>query len=187
MMQKGAEEPLANGHVGVKDRPACSIAKLAALGSEKEAGGERTASALAKVLSFLRRNSLVIFTVFGVLLGLAVGLGVRRLHISRTHLLYFAFPGELLLRLLKMVILPVVFCSLVSGAASLDIRALGKLGGRAILYFALTTLIGSALGVTLGLIIKPGGHSQAGHSKTPAVSATLPSKEATDSFLDLFR
>ncbi|XP_078412631.1 neutral amino acid transporter A isoform X1 [Cetorhinus maximus] len=188
-MERGSE-PLANGHVGVKSRPACVIAVSAGLGSGKAAKSQPQRpppSALGRALAFLRRNSLVIFTVSGVLLGLAVGVGVRGLHLSRTHLLYFAFPGELLLRLLKMVILPVVFCSLVSGAASLDTRALGKLGGRALLYFALTTLIGSALGVALGLIIRPGERSHAGHSRIPASSSALPSKEATDSFLDLFR
>ncbi|XP_078086542.1 neutral amino acid transporter A [Mustelus asterias] len=178
------EEAVANGHAGLQRGAACSLSRLQ---SGAEVRGKAASSRLAKLLSVLRRNGLVILTVSGVLLGLAVGLAVRGLQLSRSQLISFAFPGELLLRLLKMVILPVVFCSLVSGAASIDTRALGKLGGSAILYFALTTLLGSALGVTLGLLIKPGQHSQAGHSRVPASSTALPSKEATHSFLDLFR
>ncbi|XP_067900359.1 neutral amino acid transporter A isoform X1 [Heterodontus francisci] len=186
-MQKGPEQT-ANGHVVMKSRPACTIAGLDRLGVQNATeGSKEKQSAMVKVLSFLKRNSLVLFTVSGVLLGVAVGLAVRKLHISQTHMVYFAFPGEILLRLLKMVILPVVFCSLVSGAASLDTRALGKLGGRAIIFFAFTTLFGSGVGVTLGLIIKPGQHSQSGQSSTPALSSPIPSKEATDTFLDLFR
>uniref|UniRef100_UPI00398E466E neutral amino acid transporter A isoform X2 n=1 Tax=Pristiophorus japonicus TaxID=55135 RepID=UPI00398E466E len=184
-MQKGSE-PVANGHIVLKSRPPCTIDGLARVGSEDAPRAGQRRSVAGKVLGFLRRNWLVLFTVSGVLAGVAMGMGVRKLHISRTHMVYFAFPGELLLRLLKMVILPVVFCSLLSGAASLDTRALGKLGGKAILYFALTTLIGSTVGVALGLIIKPGQDSQAA-TPSPAPGSRIPAREAADSFLDLFR
>ncbi|XP_067845609.1 neutral amino acid transporter A [Heptranchias perlo] len=187
-MQEEAESPV-NGYIGVRSRPDCTIDGLARAGSGHPARSAKKGSALGKLWAFLRRNGLVLFTVSGVLVGVAVGMGVRNLHISRTQRIYFAFPGELLLRLLKMVILPVVFCSLVSGAASLDTKALGRLGGKATLFFALTTLIGSTVGVALGLIIKPGQHSQSG-DPDPTNSGSgsqLPAKEATDSFLDLFR
>ncbi|GCC17818.1 neutral amino acid transporter A [Chiloscyllium punctatum] len=173
-----AGQQLANG-----SRRGCS---LSGVGIRPSPGEKRRAP--AKLWAFLRRNCLVLLTVSGVLLGVVAGLAARKLQLSRTHMLHLAFPGELLLRLLKMIILPVVFCSLVAGAASIDPRALGKLGGRAILYFALTTLIGSTLGVTLGLTIKPGDQSgQLRPMDQPIGSSSLPNKEATDTFLDLFR
>ncbi|XP_059504290.1 neutral amino acid transporter A isoform X1 [Stegostoma tigrinum] len=179
-MEKDLEpgQSLANG-----SRRGCSVGGVA---SPVSPGEKRRAP--GKLRAFLQTNCLVLLTVSGVLLGVAVGLAARKLQLSRAHMQHLAFPGELLLRLLKMIILPVVFCSLVAGAASLDPRALGKLGGRAILYFAVTTLIGSALGVILGLTIKPGDQTgQAGHIDRAPASSTLPSKEATDTFLDLFR
>ncbi|XP_069787843.1 neutral amino acid transporter A isoform X1 [Narcine bancroftii] len=185
-MQNG-KEPLANGHLGEQGRPPCTLSGLARWRSGEAPGSGQVSTARGRVWGFLRRNCLVIFTVSGVLVGVAVGLGVRRLHLSQSRLVYFAFPGEVLLRLLKMVILPVVFCSLVSGAASLDTRALGKLGGKAIAFFAITTLVASALGVTLGLLIRPGRHGQVVGAGSPAPVTQLPSKEAADSFLDLFR
>eukprot|EP00062_Callorhinchus_milii_P007901 gi/632950031/ref/XP_007890496.1/ PREDICTED: neutral amino acid transporter A [Callorhinchus milii] len=177
-----------------RKRSGCTAQALAASSPGAEEGGEEKPGCgtgrgrgrgMGKALAFLRRNLLVLLTVSGVLAGAVLALGVRKLGLSRAQKVHFAFPGELLLRLLKMVILPVVFCSLLSGAASLDPRALGKLGGKAIAYFAITTLIGSALGVALGLLLKPGTGSHTALSSSS--SYNISSKEATDSFLDLFR
>ncbi|XP_032998621.1 neutral amino acid transporter A isoform X2 [Lacerta agilis] len=137
---------------------------------------------------FLRRNCMVILTVSGVLLGVVMGTLVRRLHLSQAQVSYLAFPGEMLLRMLKMIILPLVVCSLVSGAASLDTRSLGKLGGIAVAYFLITTLLASALAIALGFIIKPGvgagnlNKNSLGLDDTPHTS-----KDTVDSFLDLAR
>ncbi|XP_050808098.1 neutral amino acid transporter A isoform X2 [Gopherus flavomarginatus] len=136
----------------------------------------------------LRKHCLVILTVAGVLLGVALGAAVRGAHLSRAQVAALAFPGELLLRMLRMVILPLVVCSLVSGAASLDTRALGKLGGIAIAYFMGTTLVASALAVALAFIIRPGAGAQALNTNALGLADALPSnKETVDSFLDLAR
>lgn len=150
------------------------------------AGGNRSASLRQRLIRIARGNALVILTVVAVILGVLVGLGVRRADLSETQVIYFGFPGELLIRLLKMIIIPLVVCSLVSGAASIDPRALGKLGGWAMLFFLVTTLIASAIGVCMALIIQPGaadGPKHTVHSEDSAVE----SKEVADSFLDLIR
>ncbi|KAF7242240.1 Neutral amino acid transporter B(0), partial [Varanus komodoensis] len=134
----------------------------------------------------LRANLLVLLTVAGVVAGVAVGLAVRQLprRLSPTDILLLSFPGELLLRLLKMIILPLVVCSLVAGAASLDPAALGRLGGWAMLFFFVTTLLASSIGVALGFIIKPGvsAHPPSFHVGDAGVPEP---KEVVDSFLDL--
>uniref|UniRef100_A0A3P9A2F3 Amino acid transporter n=1 Tax=Esox lucius TaxID=8010 RepID=A0A3P9A2F3_ESOLU len=131
-------------------------------------------------------NLLVILTVTGVIIGVFIGLGVRQMELNRTQILYVGFPGELLIRLLKMIIIPLVVCSLVSGAASIDPKALGKLGGWAMLFFLVTTLIASAIGVTMAFIISPG--SNTGSKPILSDDGDLPqSKEVVDSFLDLIR
>uniref|UniRef100_A0A670Y7R8 Amino acid transporter n=1 Tax=Pseudonaja textilis TaxID=8673 RepID=A0A670Y7R8_PSETE len=90
--------------------------------------------------------------------------------------------------MLKMIILPLVICSLVSGAASLDTRSLGKLGGIAVAYFLVTTLIASALAVALAFIIKPGVGAGELNSKDLGLDGAMPTnKETVDSFLDLAR
>ncbi|CAM4541429.1 unnamed protein product [Eretmochelys imbricata] len=136
----------------------------------------------------LRKHCLVILTVAGVLLGVALGAAVRGARLSRAQVAALAFPGELLLRMLRMVILPLVVCSLVSGAASLDTRALGKLGGIAVAYFMGTTLVASALAVALAFIVRPGAGAQALNTNALGLADALPtSKETVDSFLDLAR
>uniref|UniRef100_W5K7V3 Amino acid transporter n=1 Tax=Astyanax mexicanus TaxID=7994 RepID=W5K7V3_ASTMX len=139
-----------------------------------------------KLLLFLRRNLMVILTVSGVLVGVALGLVVRRAELTRAQMTYFAFPGEMLLRMLKMIILPLVVCSLVSGAASLDTRSLGKLGGIAVGYFLVTTLIASGIGVALAFIIKPGVGAGALNTNSLALESISNNKETADSFLDLY-
>uniref|UniRef100_A0A673FMH5 Amino acid transporter n=1 Tax=Sinocyclocheilus rhinocerous TaxID=307959 RepID=A0A673FMH5_9TELE len=133
-----------NGHAGHKNPlPAVSTK------SEKNSFKDR-------FMIFFKRNLLVILTVSGVLVGVGLGMMVRNMNLSRAQMTYFAFPGEMLLRMLKMIILPLVVCSLISGAASLNTRSLGKLGGIAVSYFLVTTLIASSIGVALAFIIKPG-------------------------------
>ncbi|KAI5625040.1 neutral amino acid transporter A isoform X1 [Silurus asotus] len=140
-----------------------------------------------KFKSFLRRNLVVILTVSGVLVGVGLGVMVRKMNLTRAQMTYFAFPGEMLLRMLKMIILPLVVCSLISGAASLDTRSLGKLGGIAVSYFLITTLIASSIGVALAFLIKPGVGAGALNTNSLSLESVSNNKETADSFLDLAR
>uniref|UniRef100_A0A1A8HPH6 Amino acid transporter n=1 Tax=Nothobranchius kuhntae TaxID=321403 RepID=A0A1A8HPH6_NOTKU len=159
-------EPLANG-----------------LGIHKKTGRE---SLSERVLRIVRANLLVILTVAGVIIGVFIGLGVRNVGLTKTQEIYIGFPGEILIRLLKMIIIPLVVCSLVSGAASIDPKALGKLGGWAMLFFLVTTLIASSIGVVMAFIIKPGAVDKP--PKMDGLSEDMPPpKEVIDSFLDLIR
>lgn len=140
-----------------------------------------------KVVECLKKNLLVILTVSGVLVGVALGMVVRSMKLTKAQMTYFAFPGEMLLRMLKMIILPLVVCSLVSGAASLDTRSLGKLGGIAVAYFLGTTLLASGIGVILAFIIKPGVGAGALNTNSLGLESVSSNKETVDSFLDLAR
>ncbi|XP_004636209.1 neutral amino acid transporter A [Octodon degus] len=142
-----------------------------------------TAGRARRCAGFLRRHAMVLLTVSGVLAGAGLGAALREFKLSRTQITYLAFPGEMLLRMLRMIILPLVVCSLVSGAASLDASSLGRLGGIAVAYFGLTTLSASALAVALAFIIKPGSGAQTLQSS----DLGLVPKETVDSFLDLVR
>lgn len=140
-----------------------------------------------KVKKIVMDNLLVILTVAGVIIGVFIGLGLRHMELRRTEIIYVGFPGELLIRLLKMIIIPLVVCSLVSGAASIDPKALGKLGGWAMLFFLVTTLIASAIGVVMAFIIQPGSNTGT-KPKVAGLDEGLPApKEVVDSFLDLIR
>lgn len=61
---------------------------------------------------------------------------------------YLSFPGELLMRLLRMVILPLIMSTMISGLAALDIRSFGRIGTRAMVYYMSTTIFATVLGTT---------------------------------------
>ena len=65
--------------------------------------------------------------------------------------------GDIFLRLIKMVIVPLVFASLLVGVASLgDVRTLGRLGTRTLGLYVATTAVAVSIGVILANLIKPG-------------------------------
>lgn len=65
--------------------------------------------------------------------------------------------GLLFLQLIKMVVVPLVFFSLVVGVASLgDFRKLGRIGGRTLIYFTATTVASLTIGLILANLIGPG-------------------------------
>ncbi|MDT8369491.1 MAG: dicarboxylate/amino acid:cation symporter [Longimicrobiales bacterium] len=70
-----------------------------------------------------------------------------------------AFPvGQIFLRLLFMTVVPIVFTSIALGVAGIgDMKTLGRLGGRTMMYFGLSTLIAATIGLTLVNTIRPGG------------------------------
>lgn len=136
------------------------------------------------VKTFLRRNAFVIFTVAAVALGVALGFALRPHNLSIRQVKYFSFPGELLMRMLQMLVLPLIVSSLVTGISSLDSKASGKMGIRAIVYYMVTTLIAVFIGIVMVIIIKPGKGSR---DSPVASSGSIEPVQAADAFLDLIR
>ncbi len=71
---------------------------------------------------------------------------------------YLAGPaGQIFLRMLFMIVMPLVFCSIALGVAGLgDVRKVGRVGGKAIGYFFGTTLLAATFGLVMVYAIKPG-------------------------------
>jgi len=83
--------------------------------------------------------------------------GSRFASTGRSLISWTEWVGQLFLALIKMVVVPLVFFSLCVGVASLgDFRALGRLGGRTIGYFTLTTVVALIIGVVLANVVRPG-------------------------------
>ncbi|KAJ8676740.1 hypothetical protein QAD02_012527, partial [Eretmocerus hayati] len=104
----------------------------------------------------LRDNLLLLVTLTGVFLGAILGFGLRPLSLSEDAIMLISYPGELFMRLLKLMILPLVIASLISGSASLNAKMNGMIAVRTLVYFILTSLLNAILGVTLVLLIHPG-------------------------------
>ncbi|XP_041790793.1 excitatory amino acid transporter 4 [Chelmon rostratus] len=136
------------------------------------------------VKGFLKRNLFVLFTVAAVALGVILGFTLRPHNLSLREIKYFAFPGELLMRMLQMLVLPLIVSSLVTGISSLDSKASGKMGMRAVVYYMVTTLIAVFIGIVIVIIIRPGKGSR---DSPVANSGNIEPVQAADAFLDLIR
>jgi solute carrier family 1 (high affinity glutamate transporter) protein 2 len=81
------------------------------------------------------------------LLGIALGFVGRTYNPTPTTLVLISFPGEMLLRILKMLILPLIISSLITGLAQLDPKSSGKMGTRALGFYVATTFVATITGV----------------------------------------
>ena len=77
---------------------------------------------------------------------------------------HFELGGEIFLQLLKMIVVPLVVTSVMSGILGLgDVRKLGKPGGCAVLYYLSTTILAVVVGLLLMNLIRPGvGYEEQG-------------------------
>ncbi len=82
--------------------------------------------------------------------GAVLGLLANRFGFSAPVVTYIKPVGDVFVKLIKMVVVPLVFASLLVGVTSLkDIRSLGRIGVKTLVFYLLTT----AIAITLGLIL----------------------------------
>ena len=102
--------------------------------------------------------------LIGIVLGIALGLfinvtygaGVESgpIYILKT---IFKYGGDIFIRLLRMLIIPLVFASIFMAIVNLgDVRALGKLGGKTVGFYFLTTALAVAAGLLVVNLFNPG-------------------------------
>ncbi|XP_028812252.1 excitatory amino acid transporter 2a [Denticeps clupeoides] len=133
----------------------------------------------------LRKNLLLTLTVLGVVVGSVAGSLLRYASpLPADVIMIIGFPGDILMRMLKMLILPLIISSLITGLAGLDAKSSGRLGTRAMVYYMSTTVIAAVLGVVLVLAIHPGNpklKANLGEGKKNDEVSSL------DAFFDLIR
>lgn len=115
-----------------------------------------------------KSNRLTLYIVLSMLLGVVLGYIVHE-QVSLAGIQAFATDIRLLttifLRLVQMIIAPLVFSTLVVGIAKLgDLKTVGRVGGKAMLWFVSASLVSLLLGLLLVNFFQPGasiGHSAA--------------------------
>ncbi|XP_063074273.1 solute carrier family 1 member 9 [Engraulis encrasicolus] len=133
------------------------------------------------------RNLLLALTIFGVIAGSVVGTMLRYApKLDPNTLMLLSFPGDILMRMLKMLILPLIISSLITGLAGLDARSSGRMGTRAMVYYMSTTVIAAVLGVILVLGIHPGNPKLRNEPTGPSAPKNQ-EVNSLDAFLDLIR
>jgi Na+/H+-dicarboxylate symporter len=104
---------------------------------------------------FMKKMQLTTKIFTGLILGIIVGILLQaKPEIAKVYISPF---GTLFLNMIKMIIVPLVFSSLVVGAASIgDPKSLGRIGGKTLAYYMVTTAIAVIIGLVLATIFKPG-------------------------------
>ena len=69
---------------------------------------------------------------------------------------YISPFGQVFVQMLKMIVVPIIFFSLVVGASSLPIRRFGRIGLKTILWYLFCSVVAAVLGTCLALVINPG-------------------------------
>ena len=97
--------------------------------------------------------------ILGLIVGVAMNLWVPEGYVRDTILVNGVFHviGTGFIRLMKMLVVPLVFCSLVCGSAAIgDTKSLGKVGGKTIAFYLLTTAVAVTVAILVGTVIRPG-------------------------------
>ena len=118
---------------------------------------------------------------FWVIVGITAGILVG--HFNPALGIALGPIGVAFVNLIKMVIAPVIFCTVVGGIASMEsVKKVGRIGGKALLYFEVMTTIALVLGLLVMNITKPGRGVNADPSSlkvTDTVSGYIKSGEAS--------
>ncbi len=132
-----------------------------------------------QVQGCLKTNSLTLATMTGVIVGVILGavlnaqnteddkwtprqVGRKRILLFKCRnvsyfipcfmpiqVMYVSYVGKLFLRMLKCIIIPLIIPSLIASVGSLDLSLSGKVGGRAVAYYMVTTVLAVILGIIL--------------------------------------
>lgn len=109
------------------------------------------------VLSWYFRSNLLARILVALLLGAVVGIvlgffpSAVKPFVDNTK-----FFGDLFIRLLKMIIVPVILFSLIAGAASIAPSRLGRVGVKIMAYYMFTTMLAVTIGLALANVFRPG-------------------------------
>ncbi|XP_067674039.1 putative sodium-dependent excitatory amino acid transporter glt-6 [Haliotis asinina] len=123
----------------------------------------------------LRTNALLVATIISVVLGGVVGFFCRQLNLTHETIQLIGFPGEIFMRMLKMLILPLIVASMVTGIANVDSKSTGKLGLLTMGYYIASTVIALLIGVLLVFTLRPGLTGSATSSVPPSTPTHSPS------------
>lgn len=121
--------------------------------------------------------------VIGSIIGMMVPKGV--ILFGNTTLLSVIAPfGDLFIRLLKMIIVPIIVASLIMGTSSIEPSKLGRVGGKAVFFYFITTLFAIVIGLACAFVFHPGSGLDLSDASV-AVSKTANAPSISEIFLSI--
>ena len=108
--------------------------------------------------------------VTGTLMGPGVGWLEPELGVTAGN--WLALPGQLFLALIQMIVIPLVVASIIRGLMSCeDLQQLKTMGVRVVLYFVVTTVVATTIGLAVAVTIRPGERVSTAGLATPVAPA----------------
>jgi hypothetical protein len=101
------------------------------------------------------KNLILLFIIAAAVLGIGLGFILRPLNLSSESISYFGLPGELFIRALRFITLPLFFCNLITGMSGLIYKT-RRITLHAFLLYTGSLLSSLIIGFILVLTIKPG-------------------------------
>lgn len=96
-------------------------------------------------------SSLWVQVSFGIVAAIIFGA------VSPTHAAAMKPLGDAFIRLITMIITVMIFCTVVTGIAGMrDLRKVGRVGGKALLYFEVVSTLALVIGLIVGNVVRPG-------------------------------
>ena len=139
----------------------------------------------SKVQQCLGENWITVASAVALLLGVIVGILIRDYDESWTarDAMYLKFLGELFLRGLKAIIIPLVLPSLIVAIGTTSLQTAGIVGRWTIVYYLVTTFLAVFLGIAVVFAIEPGDRKNNLETSDAQTSNSM----MADSFLDIIR
>ncbi|XP_077514401.1 excitatory amino acid transporter 2-like isoform X2 [Amblyomma americanum] len=145
----------------------------------------RAQSLRAKLRKFAKEHFFLLFTLGGVVAGVVLGLGLRQASPSESTIMLLGMPGEVFMRCLRMLVLPMMIASIITGSANLSGKAKGKMALLTFAIFIGTSFVSALIGLSFVTIIHPGSPEL--KSELDAQDEVKGSAQLLDTFLDLVR
>ncbi|WP_223589190.1 cation:dicarboxylate symporter family transporter [Neobacillus bataviensis] len=118
-----------------------------------------------------------------IFIGLALGIIVGAIFYGNENVVTWLQPiGTIFIRLIKMIVVPIVVSSLIVGVAGAgDMKSLGKLGGKTLLYFEIITTIAIFVGLLAANVFQPGSGVDRSHLTKTDINTYVQTAEQTES------
>jgi len=132
-----------------------------------------------KLLGWYFKSNLLLRILLGLILGAVCGL------VLGPAMAWVSPLGEIFIRLLKMIVIPVILFTLTTGAASVHPSQLGRVGVKALLIYMVTTGFAVSFGLILGNLLKPGQGMQIQAAAMEGVKADVAAPSLVDTLLNV--
>lgn len=125
-----------------------------------------------------------------IVIGLVAGIAIGAIFYGNAAVVQYLKPiGDIFIRLIKMIVVPIVVSSIVVGVAGVgDMKKLGQLGGKTLLYFEGITTFAIVIGLCFANLFQPGAGVDMKNLQKSDISAYVNTTEQVEShsFIDTF-